>query len=144
MDILTVLKMIREAVSGISDATDAGLKIELNQKIIDLQIAASYLIQEKSELISENSKLKEKIKELEIQLNQTDSLVFKDGAYWTKSGEGPFCSRCWDSEQKKIRVQKDSCHIQMKCPHCENKYMTEEQRKESVENTLAILALNNM
>ena len=47
MEILTVLKIIREAVSGMSDAADAGLKIELNQKIIDLQTAASDLIQEK-------------------------------------------------------------------------------------------------
>lgn len=144
MEILTVLKIIREAVSGMSDAADAGLKIELNQKIIDLQTAASDLIQEKSDLIAENSKLKEKIKVLEDQLKQTDSLEFKDGAYWTKDGDGPFCSRCWESDTKKIRVQKDSYYAQMKCPECGNEYMTEEQRKQVTENMRAINSLNDM
>lgn len=130
MEILAVLKVFTEAIKGISDASDATLKIDLSQKIIDLQSAALELIQEKSDLLSENNELKEKIKELEDQLNTKASLIFNNSMYWLDGDENPYCPNCYDSQGKMIHLIEDKGYMKYKCNTCKQSYRTDKQKEE--------------
>ena len=76
--------------------------IDLYRKVMSLQ-------EQVYELFEENRLLKER-------LTMRETLQFKSNAYW-RGDEGPFCSSCWDGEQKLVRL-----HIQRsyhpRCPTC--------------------------
>lgn len=75
-------------------------------------------------LEEENIKLKERISELESELNKKKEVQWEDPFYWaTVDGkkEGPFCQKCYDSDGKIIRLQKiekGNWH----CKLCNNNY----------------------
>lgn len=75
--------------------------IELYRKILDLQADAL-------KMVEENATLKNQIKSLEEKLKIKDSLTFENNDYWIKredgSKDGPFCTHCWDREQKLVRL----------------------------------------
>ena len=75
--------------------------MELYRKILDLQA-------EIIRVVEENMQLKAQVKELSKKLTIQETLEFKEEAYWRKledgTEDGPFCTSCWDSEQKLIRM----------------------------------------
>lgn len=83
--------------------------LDLYRKILDLQA-------EVMDLVEENRNLK-------LQLQNKDSIIFTDSAYWKKiednKFDGPFCPRCWDYESKLIRLIKHQGY-HPKCPQCKN------------------------
>ena len=110
----TVKDTIKDAVT-IAQKSD---NIQLYKSILDAYNAAI-------ELMGENVDLKERIKELESQKVTGDMLEFNNNAYWVKkedgSVDGPFCSKCWDSEKKLVRMHvvniKEKAKA-AKCPNC--------------------------
>lgn len=80
-------------------------------------------------LESENTELKEKIRLLEEKIRLLEeekkdrsTKEFKNQAYYF-DGEGPFCSRCYDDDSKKIRMLEHDNHfgsIMYVCPKCQN------------------------
>lgn len=109
MAIIDVLKTAAKV------AQEAG-KIELYGQI--LEVYEKLLDQQKriEDLEKENKELKEK---LEVK----DSLVYENNTYWTvKDGikTGPFCSRCWDSEHKIIRMHPSHNPAFHECPGCKS------------------------
>ena len=51
----------------------------------------------------------EKIQSLENQLKLKNDLVYEAPYYWMKNNndkEGPFCQKCYDADQKLIRLQR--------------------------------------
>ena len=80
--------------------------LEMQKKIVDLE--------------NENKYLKEK---LEIKEN----LTYENNAYQiNKEGkkDGPFCSRCWDNDQKLIRIHATINPATDKCSVCKNYFKT--------------------
>lgn len=76
--------------------------IELYEKVLRLQGVVSAEREEQE-------RLRERITELEQVVDLRERLFFDDNRYWLNSADGsdrdgPFCSRCWDSEQKLIRL----------------------------------------
>lgn len=90
--------------------------IELYRKILDLQSEAIELI--------EQSKLKdEKITKLKNALKVKGKMVCKDSAYYLtddkgKIVDGPFCTKCFDTDQDIIRIVAHTIGSQVKCLKC--------------------------
>jgi regulator of replication initiation timing len=99
-----------KSIAGVIQKVD---NIELYRKILDLQAEALELIEQNSSLRAENIRLKEINK---IQSN----LVFKGNKYWLKKEEskmeGPYCSKCWDSNNKLLRMHDLDDYFH--CPEC--------------------------
>jgi|SRR3989344_6803626 len=103
---------------GLKDAAkilkEAG-KIEQYREILDALEKMLEMQNKINELQTENIDLKNK---LEIQ----KKLTYRNNAYWTQDeNQGPFCSRCWDSEKKLIRMQPRNTPEYFDCPNCPNK-----------------------
>ncbi|MFA5829507.1 MAG: hypothetical protein WC843_03365 [Candidatus Gracilibacteria bacterium] len=90
-------------------------KINEYQKILDLIDDSLNKRHKIDELEMENRELKEKLK-------TKDAYSFKNNAYWHKeTGDGPFCSRCFDKHKDLIRIIPDSNNSSWaKCPECKN------------------------
>ena len=106
----------------IVDLIKKGATIEAQKKIMNLREAAL-------ELQEENVDLKSHIKKLEEELKIKESLEYSRSCYWlwkeNDAGDftikdGPFCQRCYDVEQKLIRLQ-DWGEVWM-CMSCEKTY----------------------
>lgn len=85
----------------IVDLLKKGSTLEAQEKIMELREGALALQEE-------NLNLREKIKELEELLNQKKNLIWEAPLFWIKNGdskEGPFCQKCYDSDEKLIRLQ---------------------------------------
>lgn len=89
--------------------------IEVQQKLIDLQVEAL-------DLIDENRTLKERVATLEGKLKTKKSLQFRKNFYWTTADdgheEGPFCSHCYDSDRNLIHLHAISNGRDFGCPAC--------------------------
>lgn len=100
---MNVLDHIKETVKIIQKMDN----IDLYKKILDLQA-------EVMDLIEENRNLKNR---LEIK----DDIKFIKNSYWiVKNGEmqeGPYCSRCYDYENKLVHLIKNEGY-HPSCPQC--------------------------
>ncbi|MDD4594715.1 MAG: hypothetical protein PHY33_06360 [Methanobacteriaceae archaeon] len=94
-----------EGIKDVASIVQKADNIELYEKLLDLQRDAL-------DILDENKSLKERIRELENNLNIEEKLLFKDNAYYLeqkdKEPDGPFCSVCWDRDKKLIRLHFDS------------------------------------
>lgn len=90
-------------------------KIEEYQKILDLIDDLFDKRDKIDKLETENKELKEKLK-------VAGGYEFKKNAYYNKeTGDGPFCSRCFDKHKSLIRII--SSHVggnYATCPDCKN------------------------
>src|SRR5436309_2344115 len=91
-------------------AKEAG-KIELYQKVLDLQQVLLEAITQNTQLAAENHGLTEQVRQLEAKLATREaapSFRFDGHVYW--SGEpgilenGPFCAHCMDKDKKPSRM----------------------------------------
>jgi len=74
--------------------------IELYKQILELQSEAI-------KIVEENLALRDQVRELEDKLRIKDKLTYELGCYWiaTSDGrEGPFCTHCWDRDNKLVRL----------------------------------------
>jgi hypothetical protein len=107
-----------KSIVGIIRKTD---NVELQQKILDLQ---GQILQ----LVEDNMNLKEEVRGLNERTRIKETLTFRNDAYWIPRAEnaedGPYCSKCWDSEGKLIRqhsMRNPSFH---ECPECKSRVKT--------------------
>lgn len=79
--------------------------IELQEKLIRMR-------EEALSLQEQNIVLKQRVIVLEGKLSSKDSLYFDGCLYWyiedDESKDGPFCQRCFDVDEKKVRLQDSS------------------------------------
>ncbi len=76
--------------------------LPLYRKVLELQ-------NQINELVEENRRLKDR-------LGTRDQLTFRKNAYW-RADDGPFCSRCWDSETRLVRLHTQQGY-KPQCPSC--------------------------
>jgi hypothetical protein len=109
---MSILEDFKSVVSTIQKIDN----IELYRRIIDLH-------GEVAQLVADNVALKNKIKDLEQQLETTKSMRFEYNGYWAgdslETSDGPFCSKCWDADKKQVRLQVTSdSKLWSRCPVC--------------------------
>ncbi len=84
-----------------------GATVEAQEKIMELREAVI-------ELQDENHALKLKVRGLEEELRKRNHIEFDGSVYWqwleddsgdANDRDGPYCQRCYDDEQKLIRLQ---------------------------------------
>jgi hypothetical protein len=78
-------------------------------------------VQEKLLEMQEKIRLQdEEIRTLKEKLKIKENLVFEKNAYWIKrkdgSKEGPYCSACWDKDNRLINLHHDANFLF--CPVC--------------------------
>jgi len=94
-----------------------GSTIEAQEKIMELREGAL-------ELQEENINLKKRISELESELNKKKEIQWESPFYWVVRDEtknGPFCQKCYDSDEKLIRLHKIE-EGNWHCKSCNNHY----------------------
>ena len=118
-DITGVIGLVQKA----KQLADQLKSLELKEVIVDLQGKLLDLKQEIVQLRDENQRLTE---DLKCALAPPE-VTLKDGVYY-KGEDGPFCTACYDSGRKMIRVT-DVTHdervvmgIRRKCPACKAEY----------------------
>jgi len=104
---------ILETVKDVAVLVQKADNVELLKKVLDLQT-------ELIELTQEMATLRRELSDATDQLQFQGELRFRDNLYWrvTEGGEeGPFCSRCWDSDRKAIRMHRRE-EEKLQCPSC--------------------------
>ena len=100
---------------GLKDA--AGIlkeacKIEQYRQILYAQEKMLEMQKKIGDLEKENTDLKDKLK-------TKGNLRLENHAYWMiDNGDGPFCTRCWDAENKMIRLHPTGNPAFYNCPSC--------------------------
>lgn len=105
-------------------------KIELYQQILSIQEKLLEMQKRISDLDNENKDLKNK---LEIK----KTLRFKKNSYWIDT-DGPYCTCCWDDNNKTIRMQPCGNPAIYSCPKCENKNIEIYPEKNTLRNQFHI------
>ena len=96
----------------------------------DLKLKINDLYGENLKLKEENFDLKRKIEKLKDTADIKSKLVHEDNHYFLVEGDkkdGPYCTNCWDSESKLIRLHKGSYHNGVQyynCPNCKTSTTT--------------------
>jgi regulator of replication initiation timing len=133
-DLSGAVRTVTTGIDALKKLTDLAVKsqnIELQEGILGLR---SQLLEIKESLLEakeqnfdlreENKELKQKILELETQTEE--KTIVKEGVYYAESGDGPFCTGCFDSNKKKIRVSTLSDGFEAlgkyQCPTCKAVY----------------------
>ena len=91
-------------------------KIEQYQKILETQKELLEMQKTLADLENEN-------KELKSKLGTKEKLVYENNVYWIKNKDGkdgPYCSCCWDSKKKTIRMHPCGNPAFYKCPDCKS------------------------
>jgi hypothetical protein len=94
-----ILDTAKEAVQLVQKIDN----IELYKEVLNLQSEAI-------KLVNENTALRNQISALEDRLKVKEALRFEKNSYWVEqknSKEGPFCTLCWDKDQKLVRKHLD-------------------------------------
>ncbi len=74
--------------------------VELQEMLMDMRKEA---LDREEEILT----LRKDIQELEETADTRANLRYDRGAYWL-SKEGPYCQRCWDADNKLVRLQDHS------------------------------------
>jgi hypothetical protein len=124
----TALKSIKEIGGGLLQAKiDSDSKKKVNEvldKLGTVQDTLFYIREELLKLQDDKQALKKTISELEEKLSIKSKLVYEKPSYWMQENDsriGPFCQRCYDAEQKLIRLQGGK-NDSWKCMQCNSKY----------------------
>lgn len=106
--------------------------IELVKSIMNLQ-------EEMLKLQEENRNLKDENQKLENIMEEAKKKEFRDNCYYFDD-EGPFCSKCYDDERKKIRMltrDNNLGSIYHICPKCKTEvYAGESDQTVSISDAI--------
>lgn len=91
-------------------AKEAG-KIEQYKEILEVREKLLEMQERIADLEHENAELKR---------NQSakSAMKYERNSYWTAEGDGPFCSKCLDSENKMVRTHPSGNPAFHHCPEC--------------------------
>jgi hypothetical protein len=115
MDPLAVGSVIAagsQAVSllrGITDNLKTIGKTEVLNQLLDLQMSMMDILQKQQELISENTSLNTRLREIESAIALQQRLEHHHDFYWIRAEdgalEGPYSPQTWDLDRKLLRMK---------------------------------------
>ncbi|WP_435609886.1 hypothetical protein [Pseudomonas knackmussii] len=128
MDVLAILQQsidatvkLRDLSKKIENAEFKGLLADLSMSLADAKLEIVGLKQQLAEALTLNAQLAEQLAQ-----RAQDAPVLRDSCYSFEGQEGLFCTACWDTHQRKIRVKAVSStfHFAGKwsCPSCKAYY----------------------
>ena len=128
----TVAETIRQLtlISKSFGDTDAKLALaNVHNQLADVNIELATLKTKMAELINENLELRIELKELKLASeSSTPEMTLKGDLYFDKSGDGPFCTACFDTTRKPIRVVAQNPMFddfgKHRCPICKTHYQS--------------------
>lgn len=97
--VTAAIGLTKQLVEFSSITKDAHAKLV----IADLQIQLAEIKMKLAELIDENTSLRASLKSATSSVKEVE---FRDGLYFTPDNDGPFCTACYDSKGKLMRVTK--------------------------------------
>jgi hypothetical protein len=104
---------------GLWDTLKDAVKVLQRAGKIDELKAILELQQTAIDLRRDNEQLRQEIASLKDQAALATRLEFRGNAYWLKKTDGhvdgPFCSRCWDSDKRLVRLH-DLGNGYSRCP----------------------------
>lgn len=121
-----VLKQLSDAselAKRLINLTTLSRDVEAKEMISQLQLRLAELRGQFAELLEENHDLRKQLQ----NRHELPSVQLGDhGLYYTENGDGPFCTTCFDSDQKLVRVTELGAvfrtHGKWRCGVCKNKY----------------------
>ncbi len=122
---LASIKAATEIAKLLKDADLSLEKAELKLKLADLIGAladAKLQIVEIQSIVSDKDKT---IEELEQKQDLKAMMKFERPYYWIQNGDerdGPYCQKCYDSEDKPIRLQKSTTKGLWYCRVCKSDF----------------------
>ncbi len=107
-DIKEMLKDARNLATGAND-------LQLLSKLLEIQAVVF-------DLYDENRELRLQLEEVERNNQIGSELEYKEESYF-RNGEGPYCTRCWDVDNKLVRKKATTIGMEMrqgkyKCLNC--------------------------
>lgn len=123
MDVVGGISGAIKLVVKAKELADKLKNLELKGVVVDLQ---SQLLDLKEEIIAlreENIQLKESQKKQEA----LPEMTVKDGLYFKPDGDGPFCTGCFDTQGRLVRLAEHEKRVQRlvgrwHCPGCRVNY----------------------
>ena len=113
---ISLTKQLLDLASLSKDATAKGIIADLQIQLADLKIRFA-------DLMNENQLLKVSLKAAE---SGGQDLIFKDDLYFKPNDDGPFCTACFDTDKKLVRVTEQkgpqSLFFKYQCNVCGGHY----------------------
>ena len=110
---LETVKKLKEVNEKIKNAEVKMIIADISMQLADAKISISELLDRNRILENEIKSLKEK---------ECEKLIYKNGAYYSSDGDGPFCPGCYDEKGKKYRIAIISADLKFtgihKCTVC--------------------------
>lgn len=136
--ILTSLKTALDLAKSVKESSTSLSQAEIDLKIAGLVTALAEAKIEVANVQDEILKRDDEICKLKNKLQVKGNMVWDKPYYWYTEGEekqGPFCQKCYDSDEKMIRLQGGGKKY-WRCTVCKTKYADAnyEERKISVPN----------
>lgn len=122
---LRYLRDFTKWVSGLRHDAEVLTRVnEALEKVGEVQDKLQELREDNLRLVEEKRELTERFRAQEDAARTDASLVYRDGEYYKQasggSEDGPYCSRCWDTHRRLVRVHVSEffrtcpqCHIEM-------------------------------
>jgi regulator of replication initiation timing len=125
-DIIIGINSLIEMVKGFKTLKDMTDQVELKKFLAKLEVDLAETKSRMAGLIDENTKLKSKIQKL--QAVKDEKMLFKNNSYYDGDGNGPYCTACYDSKNKKVRLADNTMDPEIFgdkiCPVCDTGYKT--------------------
>lgn len=118
--VTTAIEMIKVLSAAKGAMADAATKMKLAELISTLADAKVDIAAVTDSVLAKD----EEIRDLKGKLELKETLVFDRGVYWARSRDGqdgPFCQKCWDYNEKLVRLQKGQ-HQRWMCFQCQITY----------------------
>ena len=117
------LKLLTQYVNDIKDVQKRG---ELMRIIGQLNLELAETQTRFAEQILEANTLKDKVRFLEKRIEDLENPAFKvtarDGTYYKETGDGPFCTTCYDTKKQLVRLTNFPQEMKelgkYQCPSC--------------------------
>lgn len=138
LDVITAVGSIKSAIdiakilkNGADTLDKAEVKLQLAELISSLADAKMQMAEIQELLIQSNIEKKE----LENKLNKKEKIIYKKPYYFKinedNSQDGPYCQKCYDSNEKLIRLQGGS-NDYWNCRECKSKYEGKDYKRPQI------------
>lgn len=117
---------IVDTAKDLYELLSKGAAVELQERLMRLR-------EEALEMQEENLSLRERVSELERAHNRAAEMEFEGEVYWQTLGDGdrdgPFCQRCFDVEERTVRLQPETTYgnkgpvDKWNCKECDTLYL---------------------